>query len=67
MVINAAYLFADDLAQMFGDDYFAIKPRKGEEYLFDMETKDLVTRTIFRCLRKCPRAFWSSPLVKGTS
>ena len=33
VVINAAGLFADDLAQMFGDDYFTIKPRKGESTL----------------------------------
>lgn len=47
VVINAAGLFADDLARMFGDDYFTIRPRKGEEYLFDMTTKDLVRSTIF--------------------
>src|SRR5690554_6719119 len=47
VVINAAGLFTDELARMFGDDYFTIKPRKGEEYLFDLDTKDMVTRTIF--------------------
>ena len=47
VVINAAGLFSDDLARMFGDDYFSIHPRKGEEYLFDMTTKDLVKSTIF--------------------
>ena len=33
VVINAAGLFTDEIARMFGDDYFTIKPRKGEEYL----------------------------------
>ena len=33
IVINAAGLFTDDIARMFGDDYFSIEPRKGEEYL----------------------------------
>lgn len=47
LVINAAGLFSDDLARMFGDDYFYIKPRKGEEYLFDLSVKNVVTSTIF--------------------
>lgn len=47
LVINAAGLFSDDLARMFGDDYFSIHPRKGEEYLFDMSLHGLVTSTIF--------------------
>lgn len=46
-VINAAGLFSDDLARMFGDDYFSINPRKGEEYLFDLSLKGLVKSTIF--------------------
>jgi len=47
IVINAAGLFTDDIARMFGDDYFSIEPRKGEEYLFDLEFEGLVTSTIF--------------------
>ena len=46
-VINAAGLFADDLARMFGDDYFTSHPRKGEEYIFDLSVKDVVKSTIF--------------------
>ncbi|MGI6150170.1 MAG: NAD(P)/FAD-dependent oxidoreductase [Limnochordia bacterium] len=65
VVINAAGLFADDLAQMFGDDYFAIKPRKGEEYLFDMETKDLVTRTIFPVPSKVSKGILVIPTSEG--
>jgi glycerol-3-phosphate dehydrogenase len=46
-IVNAAGLFSDDLARMFGDDYFSIRPRKGEEYIFDLSVKDLVKSTIF--------------------
>ncbi|HPT82834.1 MAG TPA: NAD(P)/FAD-dependent oxidoreductase [Limnochordia bacterium] len=47
VVINAAGLFADEVARMFGDDYFTIQPRKGEEYLFDLSMRNLVNSTIF--------------------
>lgn len=46
-VVNAAGLFSDTLARMFGDDYFRICPRKGEEYIFDLSVKDVVKSTIF--------------------
>lgn len=35
IVINAAGLYADEVARMAGIDYFEIHPRKGEYYLFD--------------------------------
>jgi len=65
VVINAAGLFADDLARMFGDDYFSIKPRKGEEYLFDLDTKDLVTRTIFPVPTKVSKGILVIPTAEG--
>ncbi|HHT73841.1 MAG TPA: NAD(P)/FAD-dependent oxidoreductase [Firmicutes bacterium] len=65
VVINAAGLFADDLAQMFGDDYFTIKPRKGEEYLFDLDTKDMVTRTIFPVPTKVSKGILVIPTAEG--
>ena len=46
-VVNAAGLFSDVLARMFGDDHFSIRPRKGEEYIFDLSVKDVVKSTIF--------------------
>ncbi|HHW72229.1 MAG TPA: NAD(P)/FAD-dependent oxidoreductase [Firmicutes bacterium] len=47
VVINAAGLFADDIARMFGDDSFSILPRKGEEYLFDAQLEGMVHSTLF--------------------
>ncbi len=35
IVINAAGLYADEIARMAGIDYFEIHPRKGEYWLFD--------------------------------
>ena len=33
--VNAAGLFADDIARAAGDDHFRIRPRKGEFFVFD--------------------------------
>ncbi|AEH25488.1 NAD(P)/FAD-dependent oxidoreductase [Pyrococcus yayanosii] len=35
IVINAAGLYADEIARMVGVDYFEIHPRKGEYWIFD--------------------------------
>src|SRR5258706_244300 len=35
VTINCAGLFADDVARLAGDDDFAIRPRKGEFFVFD--------------------------------
>lgn len=64
-VINAAGLFSDDLARMFGDDYFTINPRKGEEYLFDMSLKGLVTSTIFPVPGKWSKGILVIPTAAG--
>jgi glycerol-3-phosphate dehydrogenase len=46
-VVNAAGLFADDLARMCGLDAPSLIPRKGEEYILDQRLGDLVKHTIF--------------------
>lgn len=46
-VINAAGLFADEVAAMVGVTDFKIKPRKGEEYLLDKKKEHLVNHIIF--------------------
>lgn len=48
IVINAAGVYADKIAQMIGDNSFKIHPRKGEYILLDRECEGLVTHTIFR-------------------
>lgn len=46
-VINAAGLFADEIAQMVGVTDIKITPRKGEEYLLDIKLKDLTNHVLF--------------------
>ncbi len=64
-VVNAAGLFSDDLARMFGDDYFSIRPRKGEEYIFDLSVKDFVKSTIFPVPGKISKGILVIPTAAG--
>ena len=45
-LINAAGLYADEIAKMAGDDSFNIIPYKGEEYVLDRRTCGLVKHII---------------------
>ncbi|MBO5060426.1 MAG: NAD(P)/FAD-dependent oxidoreductase [Clostridia bacterium] len=64
-VINAAGLFADDIAKMVGDDSFSINPRRGEYILLDKECGGLVSHTIFRTPSKMGKGILVSPTVDG--
>lgn len=46
-IVNAAGLYADDIAKMLGITDFKITPRKGEEYLLDKKIANVVKHTIF--------------------
>ncbi|WP_459841656.1 FAD-dependent oxidoreductase [Halanaerocella petrolearia] len=47
LVINAAGLYADKVANMVGIDNFEITPRRGEYYLYDKKMEIDVQRTVF--------------------
>ncbi len=57
VVVNCAGVFADRVAAMVGLQDFAIRPRKGEEYMLDRRLQGLVRRLIFPV---------PSPNTKGT-
>jgi len=46
-IINAAGLYADEIAKMVGINDFTIKPRKGEEFLLDKKRENISTHLIF--------------------
>ena len=46
-VVNAAGLFADEVAHMVGIDDFTIRPRKGEEFILDKKRHNLTKHLIF--------------------
>ena len=65
IVINAAGLYADAVAQMAGDKTFSIHPRRGEYILLDKKCGDLVNHTIFRTPSKMGKGILVSPTVDG--
>ncbi len=46
-VINAAGLYGDEISKMIGIDYFTIRPRKGEYFLFDKSLGRYTNHVLF--------------------
>ena len=65
-VVNAAGLFADEVARMAGAGGFGIRPRKGEEYLLDKRLQGLIKRTIFPCPTPQSKGILIIPTYNGT-
>lgn len=61
-VVNAAGLFADDIARMAGDKSFSIHPRKGEYMLLD-HAANIVSHVIFQTPSKMGKGVLVSPTV----
>ena len=64
-VVNAAGLYADDIAAYVGITDFKILPRKGEEYLLDKRVGNLVRRVIFPIPSKKSKGMLVIPTVDG--
>lgn len=64
-IINAAGLYADDIARYVGITNFKIVPRKGEEYLLDRRIGTLVKRVIFPCPSSNSKGMLVIPTVDG--
>ncbi len=65
-VINAAGLFADEVARMVGAADFRLRARKGEEYLLDKRLKGFITRLIFPCPSPSSKGILIIPTYDGT-
>lgn len=65
-VINAAGLFADEIARMAGDDSFRITGRKGEEYLLDKRLQGFVSRLLFPLPTPDSKGILVIPTYDGT-
>lgn len=65
-VVNAAGLFADEIASYAGEADFKILPRKGEEYLLDKRVSSLVKRIIFPVPTPKSKGMLVIPTVDGT-
>jgi glycerol-3-phosphate dehydrogenase len=64
-VVNAAGLYADEIANMVGLDDFRIRPRKGEEYLLDKRVGGLIHRVIFPVPSKRSKGLLVIPTIDG--
>lgn len=64
-IINSAGLYSDSIAEMCGDGFFKISPRRGEYILLDKECKGLVKSTVFRPPTEAGKGILISPTVDG--
>ncbi len=64
-VVNAAGVYADEIARLAGDDSIRIHPRRGEYLLLDRECGGLVSHTIFRTPSKMGKGILITPTVDG--
>ncbi len=64
-LINAAGLFADEIASMVEARNFTLLLRKGEEYILDKKTADLVKHVIFPISQKETKGVLIIPTVDG--
>lgn len=65
-LINAAGLYADEIAGLAGVRTFTIQPRKGEEYLLDKRLQGLVKHVIFPCPSPVSKGILIIPTYDGT-
>ncbi|MHA1791653.1 MAG: NAD(P)/FAD-dependent oxidoreductase, partial [Promethearchaeota archaeon] len=63
-IINAAGLFADDIAMMVGDFSFSISPRKGEYMLLD-KMEGFINHILFPVPTKKSKGILVSPTIDG--
>lgn len=66
-LINAAGLFADEIARMAKDNEFTLIPRKGEEYILDKKREELVKHVIFPPPQKQTKGVLIIPTVDGNT
>ena len=64
MIINAAGLYADQVAKTVGDS-FKINPLKGEYHLFDKQWGNLVNHILFPIPTKLSKGILVTPTVHG--
>ncbi len=64
-IINAAGLFADEIAGYVGETDFSIHPRRGEYILLDRSAGGIVSHTVFRTPGRLGKGILVTPTVDG--
>lgn len=65
VVVNAAGLYSDKIANMVGLDYFKITPRKGEYFVLDHFEKPFVSHVIFPVPTEKGKGILVTPTTHG--
>ncbi len=65
-ILNAAGVFADQVAALLSLSDFSIHPRKGEEYMLDKRLMGLVQRLVFPVPQKTTKGTLIIPTFDGT-
>ncbi len=65
LVINASGLYSSNVASLFGDSSFEIKPRKGEYSLLDKKSGSIVSHVIFQPPTSKGKGILVTPTVDG--
>ena len=65
VILNAAGVFADQVAALIGADNFKIRARKGEEYLLDRRLQGIVSHLIFPTPSATSKGVLIIPTVDG--
>lgn len=65
VVINAAGVFSDKIANLIGDYSFTVKPRRGEYILLDKGCGSFIGHTIFKTPSKMGKGILVTPTVDG--
>ncbi|KYO65474.1 NAD(P)/FAD-dependent oxidoreductase [Thermovenabulum gondwanense] len=64
-IINAAGVYADEIARMANAEEYKIIPRKGEYLLFDKSVGNIVNKVLFPTPTKISKGILVSPTVDG--
>jgi glycerol-3-phosphate dehydrogenase len=65
LVINAAGLYADEIARLVGSKEFVIKPKQGQYLLFDRDQAHLVNSVIFQAPTKAGKGILVTQTYHG--
>jgi glycerol-3-phosphate dehydrogenase len=64
-VVNAAGLYADDIARLIGDDSFEIYPRKGEFFVFELPGRQRLEKILLPVPTKRTKGVLVFPTLDG--
>ncbi|MCL2023847.1 MAG: FAD-dependent oxidoreductase, partial [Oscillospiraceae bacterium] len=65
IAVNAAGIYSDKVAALFGDESICIEPRRGQYMLLDKTSGDMANRVLFQCPTPMGKGILVTPTVHG--